>query len=75
MEKLLYEIINSKRLLSDHVELLENCNLDDKYFTPIKHQKFTFLRALGLTLIAVVPINVTNKWYNTFKNQIAFFFF
>lgn len=54
--------MSSRRLLADHVELLENSNLDCEYFNTVKSERFTFLRALGITFIAAVPLNVTSKW-------------
>lgn len=63
MDKLLFEIMNSKRLLADHIELLENSNLDCEYFNTVKSQGFTLLRALGLTFITAIPLNVTGTWY------------
>lgn len=60
VDSLLYQIIRSKRLLADHIELLEQYHIvpdyDDQFTN--KFEKFTFLRTLALLSVSVISMKL-----------------
>lgn len=66
MDSILQRILNSKRLLADHIELLEQCQVTQSdHIGSSPRRKYTFHLANGfaLSFLAAASFRTNLKWY------------